>query len=1082
MQRLILSALFCLFLPTFALAQLDLPKGSGSNQDKPVEEKPAPLGTMPHLECTTCNTPNYVTTIDPSADEGKQKAWCMKCQNVRLFRRVDPASVRQGNGLDLPAPTPAGPAPQATPAGQAPQAAPAPVVMQSMTDATLQAAQSILADVRRLRHPDPVVLNAAADSLVALGDAGLLRARISLSSQDASELLVASRALLLGGVAEDAERVAQRMLQALPPKASMNLVKQVIELNPVVASPRWLASMLEHPQNPARLTAYRALRDLAEDPKVVTQAWPEFLEPLLQSTNAEARYRALDLLSLVQGADILDAVFSALSDPRAKVARRAVDILTNSDDPRVEPELMVRCFGSRFILRENAYALLVVIEREDKYLRPLLHKGHVETLLRAMDMNEEMVSNTAALALAGIGFRMEESSESPWLDMAVMDHLVGVVAAIQFFDDRSSLVEPCLRRLQMLSGRNYGENGPRWAEWWLSQRHSFRASRAAMSYGPEDHLSLSLTYRNHPEGVAFVLLGPDRLFRPDEGLDGARYFVTSEQSDALVRLLEEQGALGAAQPPGPRGDRALQGQELLIRLGSGAKTFALGPQVREPWFERLAQFLQALRAECDWQDYFAANEHVDKQAWVAYVWQNGGVPTAEPAHSDWLREVYLHWCEAQPLGKRQAGLEALAKLQQEGHGPGPMEFDRMLELLGAERTYGRDAQTLYALCLHATGLRDQVAPSPEAALLGERLLGSLMENFGDAGVDPMGPVLHMLGSERIRLASKDPSPLLRAAAGLQLLAEPTEGDWPVLEGLMNDSSSMVATRVLGAAGKAGRQEALPIALTQSTSTDPTIRSNALRTLGRLGGDQAREALMMTLTEPSGDFRLVAAEGLADLRDPKAAPLLVALLRNGREQGIQGALRRGLLDLGPDAQEYLIGALNSPQPTARREAALILGEEDAHQAAPALLRLLSEDPTDSEVVDALVGLTCVDLSRAEDRAYAWWSWWDTVRKDDAFSWFLAACATRGLPSPQPVADHFFRPLRPDAQGTLQGSMLSNDGAAFLLEVMRTDDDWLARRAWREWQRRSSVQLDEMPRNPEARHLWVNQWAESLAASR
>ncbi len=1071
-----------------AMAQIDLPNGNG--QGKPQVKDPAPAGVVPHLECLTCQAANYVTTIEPAADEGKQKAWCLTCRNVRLFRRIDPAAARKGSGLDFPVPSPTAQPGQTPPANPQPaNPVGSPAASQSVSDAALSAATSIFEDVRRMRKPDPSLLHSASEGLLALGDSGLLKARMTLSSSQENELIVATRALLIGARGEDAGLVTRRLQQPLPPRASARLIRQVIELNPVAANPRWLASLLDHPQKPARVTAFQELERLALLPGTQTKDWLAFLQPLMAGKNTDGRYRALSLIGQLPDTDVLHPVLEALSDPRWKVARKAVDILEGWQDPRIDDELMTRAFGSRWILRENAYALLAIVEREDKSLKPILHKGHVEALLRAMDMNDEMVHNTAALALAGVGFRQEDSQDSAWLDRGVMDRLVSVVAAVTFFSDRTSLVEPCMRRLQLLSGRNYGMDGPRWAEWWLANRHSFRASRASMVYGPNDLESMSAFYVDRRDGAEFELLGPEQLFRPQETVEHERYYLTREQASDLLRLLEEQGALGAAQPPGPRGSDAQRGQELVLRLGAGAKSFSFGPNVKEAWLESIAQSMRSLREQCAWQDFFQVAEHQDKRAWVLGVWQNEEVPTTQPERNDWLRGVYLAWVEAGPLGKRQSGLQRLMQLGVEGSGPVPADLNQLLALLSQERSLGTDASLLFELALQATALEAGTLPSPEQALAGERLIGTVLERFARQGIVPISRVLIKQGPKRVLLACKENEPLLRAAGGLVLIdSERTAENWAILYGLLEDEDPLVATTLLSAVGSAKIPEALEVCLRRAAGGNPVVRKGALRALGKLGGPRAMDALKLALTEPSGQFRLAAAEGLADLRNVQAAPLMVALLRNGREQGIQGALRRGLTDLGPQAHEFLVGALNSPHPFTRREASLLLGTQDVPEAARELMRLLSEDPTDSEVARCLVGLTCVDYTTADDRDGLWWSWWDNVRQGDAFPWFLTACATRGLPSPQPIDDHFYRNRGqvpgagqvPQAQTALGG--LSADGAAYLLQAMRFPETWLAQRAWREWNRRVPSPLKAMPDIPDERVQWVNRLAESLSEER
>jgi hypothetical protein len=283
----------------------------------------------------------------------------------------------------------------------------------------------------------------------------------------------------------------------------------------------------------------------------------------------------------------------------------------------------------------------------------------------------------------------------------------------------------------------------------------------------------------------------------------------------------------------------------------------------------------------------------------------------------------------------------------------------------------------------------------------------------------------------------------------------------------------VRRKILQACGLKGERRALPAALLQALDGDDETRQVALRTLGRLGGDRSREVLQLMLVEPGSDFRMTAVEALADLEDPKVAPVLIALMRQAKEQGIHAPLRRGLLALGPKAHSALRGSLSSPQPVVRREAALILGLQDVARAAPALIRILTEDPTDTQVAEVLVGLTCVDLLREDERSEAWWGWFDSVIQEDSFSWFLAACSARGLNAPLPLGEHFDRARGLQRQPGInpENTSLTHEGLVFLTQAMQASEPWLAARAYRELERLSGRKLGDMPKNLAGRQVWA-----------
>ncbi|MFT5058804.1 MAG: ribosomal protein L33, partial [Planctomycetota bacterium] len=949
MSRFLVSLLplaLVFLLAPVAIAQLDLPKTRGGVPVKKVEPQAARTGGLvPHLECTKCGASNYTTPIGAKAKKGKQKAWCQNCRNVRLFRKVKAADARGGGGLDLPdsnlsedsvsLPDSVQPDRANTPLSAGPPVA----------AGTMGAAHGILDEVLRHRVTDLSLIHTAAEGLVACGDAGLIAARERLETMEGSVLLVTTRALLMAGIAEDADAVANRLRSDVPAKVGRALVEQLIQLNPVQASPRLLCALLDHPQKPVRVSAYKKLMADGNGDEALPASWLPYLQPVLISKRMDSRLRALELVSGIDDPSVTERVLDALADTRGRVARKAVDILVTWNDDAVDVQLQLRAFGSRWILRENAYAILALIEREDRYFEPRLHAGHVETLLKAMDMSDPLVHHTAALALAGIGYRMERIEDSPWLDSVVTESLVDVAAGVHFFDDRGSILAPTVRRLQMLTGQGFGRSGPEWAKWWLRNRNSFRASRAAMVWSPESYQSLIVRFIDREEGISFEFLGPAQLLQRQESFGGERYHLSEDQALELMNWMEQRGVLGAERAPGPRGSDFASGQELAVQLDGQTKTFSFGASFEEEWMQGLGSFLLALRDQNHWQDFHLPS-HGGKTGWVLQVREDpDGIPPEGARRSRWMREVVLTWMTTRRGRSLTAGLHELQRLQELGQGPEVMDFDALLNLLHSPVSFGEEAQALAALTLSATGLKSGAAHGAEALLLGERLIGRLMERFRMDAVDTIADLLTLMGDERLRLACSDDSVILRVAGALVNLHRGTPQAWASVEPMLTDSSPLVRRKILQACGLKGERRALPAALLQALDGDDETRQVALRTLGRLGGDRSREVLQLMLVEPGSDFRMTAVEALADLEDPKVAPVLIALMRQAKEQGIHAPLRRGLLALGPKAHSALRGSLSSPQPVVRREAALILGLQDVARAAPALMRILTEDPTD-----------------------------------------------------------------------------------------------------------------------------------------
>ncbi|MEZ6020841.1 MAG: hypothetical protein R3F17_12285 [Planctomycetota bacterium] len=899
-------------------------------------------------------------------------------------RRIGSAQQVRRSKAATPAPAPADPASPAAPA-------------QVGNDASAPAARSIFEDVARLRKPTHAQLESAADALLQLGTAARTEALRRLAGNDESALIVATRVLLSTGVAEDSQAVVQRLTQPLPPRASATLISQVIELNPVAASPRWLIGILGHKQKPARLAAFRQLQTLAERPNMRTEDWLPDLAEVLETGTAHAREMALTLVGQMPLEATLQVVLGRLGDSSGQVAHLAVEILSRSNMEAVEAELLVRAFGSQWILRENAYALLALIEREDRTQKPVLHNGHVETLLKALEMNEPMVHGTAALALAGIAFRSEGQTPA-WLHPQVMDELVAVAAAITYFEDRQSLIDPTLRRLQQLTGNSFGNNGPAWAEWWIGVRSSFRPSRVAMAYTEAEVPGLMLEYADRRSGEHVVLVGPERMYAEGDVPGAVPYFLTAAECQEVVTWLQQSGALGSGQMPGPRGSMPDLGQQLEVMLGTSAKSFSMGPEHLETWFEQLASSIEALVDANRWQDYSLTSEFKDKREWAWHVQTNEPRYADESLRTAWLAGVYRDWLMKQPVGYRRTGLRALQALAAESGGVLPAEiFDSLIHQVGEYRTLGNEASVLFEVAHAATGLAAGPKAGPEAAGLGERLIGTLIENYGFAALEPIGKVLADLGPERIRLAAGSSDGVLRAAAGVLWVNANDPALAEGIETLLKDKEAAVVVPDCSRRGPAtsGRCPVVCAALLERHPPGAAHRRAARP--GPPGRRPRARRSCWCSREPSDTYRRTAAEGTADLKDVKAGPILVALLRNARAQGILDVVRRGLRRPRPAAHESLLATLPPPERVfAPRNRPVARPARRAPRRA-GLMRILT-DSAKQRGRGCAGGPTCVEPDASGRPRGSMVSWWDGVRQQDALSWFLAACAAAGCRIP------------------------------------------------------------------------------------
>ncbi len=1062
-SRALLLAFAAIALASPGSAQVDLPRkkgqqqtgekqGDGKKQD--ASETPAPREDLArHLVCTICFERNYTTPVDPADEDGLQQAYCAICRKTTIHQQ--PASTsKDGVGIDLPSKRDGSPQ-EATPTTEQGIGQP------DSSMARVGVARGYFESLGRSEHTDSRVVDQAVESLVLLGTEGTSAARLALLGEHPAVFTTALRVLLRSKDSADHDLVVERLRSRLPPSAAAEAVNELVRVDPVRATPSFLIALLEHPQASVRTAAEEHLQA-----KLSPELLP-MLAPALRSRAPDARLRALGLAIRIEDPAVIELLLDRISDSSAPVAWRAVMALASRDDPRVEFELLALAFRDRWVLRTNAYALLALIEREDRKLTPLLNEGHVETLLGGLASNDPFVAGTCAAALAGIGFRSGALRESAWLDREVPDRLVATVAGHVFFNDFSSLRGPAERRLKDIAGVDFGADGPKWAEWWIDARGDFHASRATLHVAAGDERSLEVFFRSGgTEATIFQLFGPDRT-EPRALLTlGETIYLTQGEAGEFVDLLRREGMLSVQCLPGQRGSASPAGRSLEVRIAGQSKSFAFAPELGEPWFERAAGMARALRDRNRWQRFPDPAVHGDSLGlWKAQAdwWAS---QSDERTRAVALVPLVLAHLAAVPASEWEAGISELERLAQQEGVVGPESFDPLIKLLDSERFFTQRAVRLLALTEHA-GALDAAELDADALARSDRLVDLLVRRFDLDASEPVAALLSRAGRERIAEAAHDARWLLRAIAATVLARDAGEAEIATILELLRDPNEDVEVAAVMALGEhrieAGRIELL----VRARLGTPQVRAAALRAIGILGGENVLDALTVALTDPDPELKVAAAEGMASLEDARATPMLVSLLRQGRDAPWYEAVRAGLLRQGAAAEESLLSMLRAPGLDMQREGGLLLSYRGVAIAVPALMRVLDADSTDHAVAEELAVVTCVDYRAAKEPAEAWIAWWGGVVHDDSLAWFRAALEQQGWTAP--AAEEFALPG-------------SREIVTLLLDVMGRGPDYLAERARRELGHLLEHDLGTMPAPGEERKTWLAALAEHALRSR
>jgi len=1038
-------------LASSAAAQLDLPSKPPAKRER--AERPAaqprkkPRGdTVPHLVCSICYERNYTTKIDYGAENGLQTARCSVCRRDTPHK-LPPKKGKQ-QSLDLPI------APRSTKRGEsAPPLDPGARTKPSTERAESprvpsSAAELILREVRRVRKVDDPIATSAAVSLNALGDAGLVAARAALESPHAPTLMVGVRVLLMSGDAADAELVAERLRSKLPTRAAAAIIPEWVERDPVRATPRALIRLLDHPQSPMRTAAERTLSN-----GLKAEWFPELVE-MLSSERSDTRLRTLNLLGRLDDPRLLDVCLQYLADSNAKVAWRAVQTLTDLDDSNVDFELLSLAFKDQWILRQNAYALLALIEREDTKLEPILTDSHVSGLLPSLDASDPFVVASCASALAGIGFRSELDSTSEWLNGPVPELLVATISGQYYFDDYSSVLSPALRRLKLISGVSFGTDGPKWTDWWLENKDTFHASRAVIPVTEDAASSLLVTVHGSANSGSFVLVGEGQAESEGIMFAGEVIYLTANEASDFITLLRREGVLGLERLPGVRGGETHRGRSLDVQIGNQGKRFVFGPGASEPWFERVVAMAESLVDRNRWQRFPDPTGHGTRLA----LWREQAEWWADVTHQEErparLKELVMQRVRWLVPEERDIEVDELTRLFKSVPATED-DFEALLPLLAEEPHLTPRARSLVALCEQSAGLlEDEV--SAAAIARGERLVTVLHDNFSGLAAEAISRVLLAGGPQTVRQTATDERPLMRAIAAKLLAENQYDPEAPELLALFSDPVSDVRVAAIAAAGEYKVEAARTDLLIFAQMADPELRGAALEAAGKLGGEGTNRALIAGLTENDPYIKVAAVRGLAHLADASTAPLLVSLLKSGRQSDLYEPARAGLLRMGEGAFDALFVAMRGNSEKGRRESSLLLAEQLVAEAAPSLMRLLTENPTDRQVRSELAILTCVDFDGSGDVSSEYWNWWDSVVHDDAWLWFIAAMEARGRSAP-PRSEF-------ERGGTTQA-------LRFLFSGMRSADKGLRTRAQRELERMIERSVGDPPIGEGARAAWL-----------
>ncbi|MFK7741899.1 MAG: HEAT repeat domain-containing protein [Planctomycetota bacterium] len=720
-----------------------------------------------------------------------------------------------------------------------------------------------------------------------------------------------------------------------------------------------------------------------------------FAMSLSREQSLDLRLRGVDLLRAIGGEAASVRLVELLSKDPA-LAAASCKALIGVGAPSVAA--LQSHLERPAVDRSFAYAAfaLAQIDAANGGAKPSLPSELLEPLKRQLRAPEALTQVLAAVPLADLAYRAAPSDEpGEWaeLDARLVDALLLVVEPEAFVPNLDMLRAPAEQRLLRHTGRVVtGVAGLSWREWWQMQRGTFLGVRA--------RIEVSLA----SAATAIVVLRTPLLTGDARGFGGAPadHRMVRLLGDELVDLPPRQGSLdvvlpaermlalvgsfeqsGFGDPVAMQVESALpRVRSLELRLAGGRSSVAV-PEQPHPAFDRMAAEVRAVVDEQLWQLYRPSGEAggASRVSW----WRTESAWRAQ--HSDALEQdrrfvdqVVVGWGEWRDERKARA-IRFLA-----GHA-------RRKELLRAEQGMAMVAalQSQKELDAYDRGLLEFAAGVPGEQVWRDCV--ALATSFEDPKREIVRGVFRVLGPDAVLEALRDERAVVQRAAVDEAVASRDLRAGPTLVEMLSGEDFDLAIAAAYACGQlrvADAQKPL-VARIVADETDPVLRRECLRALGRVGGRMAFQVLERAMTAPALEDKQAAMRGLGELRDPRAAHLLVELAVVGHGQQL-GELAQ--FHLQRHGRGRAVPALERQIPLCKNEVirsdlVMLLGLYQEPSNVSALMDLLRVPKLAGMAAMRLEETTGVDLTNAPDRITAIENWWRLHKEEAQWRWLLGA---------------------------------------------------------------------------------------------
>ncbi|MCU0863563.1 MAG: HEAT repeat domain-containing protein [Planctomycetes bacterium] len=620
----------------------------------------------------------------------------------------------------------------------------------------------------------------------------------------------------------------------------------------------------------------------------------------------------------------------------------------------------------------GAFALAQLAQHGD---RAVLPAGLAAPLQARVADLEPLTRALAAIPLADLAYRAEPG-QAAFPDAAIVDALLEVVQPRQFVPSLDLLRRPAEERLLRITGRIVptGE-GLAWRQWWELQRADFLGVRGRIDVDATQAARAVVSWRHENRHVRVLA----EAFADVAPVDGATEIVLAPA--AMLELVQALDRGGFHDEARMRVDSALpRVRSLQLQVPSGRSLVAM-PAGEYPAFDSLVALVQQQVDAEAWQLYRIADNEPDRAAfWRAERRWREANPDPVARGRRFVARVVGNWSKlSEPL--RARALEQFVSHPQRKQLFTEVEGEQAIAAL-----QGRpELQELDLRLLELAAAVDGDRVWRQAVDLAARAKGG-----GRAAVRA---VFGVLGPDAVLSALQDQNPLVRRAGIDELVVVRDVRAAPRLVELLADADLDVRTAAVMACGQLQVAQASQplVAAIVADDTPAAVRREALRSLGRVGGEQAFAVLQRASTAPVREDKEAALRGLGELRDPRASHLLaeLAVISFGTDIGALARYhlqRQGGSQVVPALRRQLELVQN---PEIRDQLVLMLGAYQDAASVPDLLDLLRKPTHAPAAAILLAGTTGIDLSGDGDRIGLAEAWYRDNRARPQWQWLLDA---------------------------------------------------------------------------------------------